>query len=475
MTVSAEPVAALRDELARRLGAGDRFAGLHATENGDELCLTALVARAGDIDPVDARLPAGQASYSTLAGLTRSISWYERVIHDLYGIVPAGHPRLDPLIRAPDEAALPVHVHGPGLFTIPHGPVRSGVFESVEYVIETAGENIPHVDVRVHAKHRGVARRFEGMRPGGPAGAVLLAERVEGIASVAHALAYCHAAERLGGVRAPAAARGVRVIHAELERVANHLDVAMKLALTAGQAVAEARFAWHKERTMRLVSACCGSRFGRGVVVPGGVAELPRLSPGELITRLDELERGIAGDEHELMGTSSFLDRIRTTGPLPVALARAYGLLGPIGRASGCHDDDRGARPYDGYDALGFTPARGQDAGDAQERLRIRFTELHTAFELARAAARSVAGRDAAPLAATLELPDGRAVGWAEAPQGEVVYVLEVAGGAVRHCWPRSASFHNLMAFPEAFVGDVFTDFPFTEASFGLSIAGVAC
>jgi formate hydrogenlyase subunit 5 len=69
------------------------------------------------------------------------------------------------------------------------------------------------------------------------------------------------------------------VLHAELERIANHLDVAVRLADAAGLAVATARLALHKERVMRLVSRLCGSRFGRGVVVPGGVSALPRLPP----------------------------------------------------------------------------------------------------------------------------------------------------------------------------------------------------
>ena len=110
---------------------------------------------------------------------------------------------------------------------------------------------------------------------------MLLAERAEGIASVAHALAYCHAVEAIAGCEVPREAALVRVVHAELERIANHLDVAMRLADAAGLAVATARFALHKERVMRLVSGLCGSRFGRGVVVPGGVSASwgPRGSP----------------------------------------------------------------------------------------------------------------------------------------------------------------------------------------------------
>ena len=108
---------------------------------------------------------------------------------------------------------------------------------------------------------------------------MLLAERAEGIASVAHALAFCHAVEAIAGCEPPATAALVRVLHAELERIANHLDVAVRLADAAGLAVATARFALHKERVMRLVSGLCGSRFGRGVVVPGGVSALPLLPP----------------------------------------------------------------------------------------------------------------------------------------------------------------------------------------------------
>ena len=68
--------------------------------------------------------------------------------------------------------------------------------ESIEYLVETPGEDIPHLNMRLFYKHRGIEKRFEGMRP---ADGVLLAERTEGIASVAHAMAYCQAIERIAG------------------------------------------------------------------------------------------------------------------------------------------------------------------------------------------------------------------------------------------------------------------------------------
>ena len=112
------------------------------------------------------------------------------------------------------------------------------------------------------------------------------------------------------------------MLHGELERLAGHLDVAMRLCDAAGLAVATARFSLHKETVHRLVSQMCGSRFGRGVVVPGGVAALPRVGPADLLAGLARLDRAISGDVAVLMGTSSFLDRLRRTGPLRPERAR---------------------------------------------------------------------------------------------------------------------------------------------------------
>jgi formate hydrogenlyase subunit 5 len=474
---------------------GRRFAGLMATQRPEGVLLSAHLAGPGGILTCEAAVPPGDGSYPALTPLVGAAAWYEREIHDLFGVVPAGHPRLEPLILPlggegggevrprpgrpgpppagiwPDEHSLPRHVMGAGLFTIPHGPVRSGVLESVEYLVETPGEDIPHLNLRVFYKHRGVEKQFEG-RPA--ADGVLLAERTEGVASVAHALAYCHALERIADVAVPWPAALVRVLHAELERLASHLDVAVRLADAAGLAVATARFGVHKERVMRLVGQLCGSRFGRGVVIPGGVSARPEVSGRDLLAGIGRLEQAISGDARELMGTSSFLDRLRRTGPLRADRAREHGALGPVGKGSGFRDDARLARPYDAYPALGLgEPGLHQD-GDALARLRVRWDEVRQSFHLIRQAAGELAEAAAGLLRVDCPAADGRALGWAEAPQGEVLYDVRVADGRVTRCAIRSASFHNLALFHEVFAGDILTDFPFIEASFGLSVAGVA-
>jgi formate hydrogenlyase subunit 5 len=494
MTASVEPgltgsVPVLWDAVTSAVSGDQRLADLFGTARGGDVLLTVHLAGRGALTTLEAVLPAGQASYPALTPLLGAAFWYERELHDLFGVVPAGHPRLEPLVLPaatgqvprpgaeggparidPDPRALPRHVAGPGLFTIPHGPVRSGVMESIEYLVETPGEDIPHLNLRLFYKHRGIEKRMEGLAP---ADGVLLAERTEGVASVANAIAYCQAVEAIGAVEVPWRAALIRTLHAELERLACHLDVVLRLADGAGLAVATARFGWHKERVLRLTEQLSGSRFGRGVAVVGGVSAAPRLTPAEILIAAGELDHQLSGDLRLLLGTASFLDRLRRTGPLLPARAAAHGALGPIGRASGAGDDVRQSRPYAAYGSLGLTVSSRTD-GDALARLEVRVDEIGAALHLIRQAADELADAGGDPLRARWEPADGRGTGWAEAPHGELLYDVRVEDGRITRCRIRPASFHNLVLMHEVFAGDILTDFPFIEASFGVSVAGAA-
>ncbi|QZA06328.1 NADH-quinone oxidoreductase subunit C [Mycolicibacter heraklionensis] len=483
-------------EVSARVGSGDRFAGVYASHSGDTVLLHALVVGGPVVGCLRTRLESGPGalSYRSLTPEVPAAFWYERALHDLSGVVPIGHPRLDPLLLAREpgqptprpghvdltvldrhihssatEQHGPVDVGGGGVFTLPLGPVRSGVFESIEFLIETPGEDIPHLNIRPHYKHRGIAKRFETLPV---QDGVLVAERVEGIASVAHALAFAHAAEALAEVSVPRRAQLVRLIHAELERIANHLDIVVRLCDAAGLAVPLARFGWYKERVMRLVSALCGNRFGRSVISVGGIAAEPRLAPMTVSDRLAEILHRMRGDRDALMVDASFLDRLRGTGRLDPALAASHGAVGPVGRGSGCDDDAR-RRSYDGYTELPVV-AQVEHHGDVLARLRVRWAEIDAAAGLIRRACDRLEAA-AEPIATVpTAVPDGFALGWAEAPQGEVLYGLEVRDGVIGRCFARTASLHNMLLFHDVFGGDVFTDFPFIEASFGLCYAGVA-
>ena len=99
------------------------------------------------------------------------------------------------------------------------------------------------------------------------------------------------------------------------------------------------------------------------------------------------------------MGTASFLDRLRRTGPLRPQRARKHGALGPVGKASGYSDDDRHPRPYDGYPALSLPEPACTHAGDALARLRVRWEEVRQSLHLLRQAADELAEAGDGPLA----------------------------------------------------------------------------
>ncbi|MGH9073075.1 MAG: NADH-quinone oxidoreductase subunit C [Acidimicrobiales bacterium] len=482
----------LAGAVAERARRGARFAGLLATGHEDgSLALRAVLAWPHGAEIVESVLGEDDLAYPALTPEVPGAAWYEREVRDLFGVTPLGHPRLDPLVlplggeqprprpgTAPwpervevSEAPLPGHVSGDGVFTIPYGPVRSGVFETVQYLVETPGEEILHLRTRVYHKHRGLAQRFTGLSIDD---GVLLAERVEGTTSVAQATAFSQAIEALTATEAPVRAALVRVLHAELERVANHLDSMIRHTEGSGQAVAYARLSLHKERVLRLQARLCGHRFGRGVVVPGGVAGPPQLGPAEALAALARIERGAASDIDLLMDTPSFLDRLRGTGIVPPEVAAAHGALGPLGRGSGLAEDVRDSRPYGAYARLAVEPAEPHAEGDALARQQVRRVEVRQAFHLARQALDELAESGDGPWRVPVEVPDGTGLGWAEAPQGELLYLVETKGARLAAVKPRCASFHNLALFSQAFRGDIFTDFVFIEASFGLSIAGVS-
>ena len=482
------------DDVVDQIAAGKRFAGLFATApaspNGSGVTLSVVLAGDTGFDLLDTTI--GQKVESITPRVAAAF-WYERVIHDLFGITPTGHPRLDPLVLpqeddedrryprpgsaasidtiTPSEQAVPRRITGTEMFTMPHGPVRSGVTESIEYLVETPGEEIPHLQVRVFAKHRGVERAFQGRTL---LGGALVAERVEGIAGVAHTLAYCQAIESLSDVEIPPAAQLIRALHAELERMANHLEVVAKLCDAAGLVLAQSRFTLHKETVQRIRHRLCGNRYSRAVVIPGGV-NTPREVPwpwldNALTSLWDDLRR----DRNTLMVTSSFLDRVRTTGPLSSDVATEYGALGPVGRGSGIHNDVRKQRPYGAYPTLAMPNTRAAPTCDALARLQVRWIEIDESLLLGlQISERLFSLRADSPLVVPLGPVSGRGIGATEGPQGETLYVVEVNNGHLVRVWPRSPSFHNLVLFHQVFHGDVLTDFAFIEASFGISNAGV--
>jgi formate hydrogenlyase subunit 5 len=442
-----------------------------------ELC--AIVRRDGSTELVRAPLTARQ--YPAVTPLVPAAHWFEREIHDLWDVVPEGHPRLEPLVRhGPEQADISLaadgdghaghrgaeRLSGPGVFVFPYGPVRSGVFEAAQYLVQTGGEDVAYCAQRLFFKRRGAERRILEV----PLElAVLVAERVSGTSSVAHALAFSHAIETLSMTEVPERAQAIRRTLAELERLYNHVEAAVRECEDASLSVAQAQMAALKERLHRLAAETAGSRFLRGAVVPGGV----RLDLGEAAARhlsasLDGWGRDYRRLLTVLLHTDSFLDRLVSAGPLSADDARDFACVGPVARGSGIDLDTRRDLPYDGYGPLRV--ARHAD-GDAMARMEVRFQEIDVSLELIREAlGASGAGPIRNPVG---RFVNGEALGAAESARGETLYWLEADGeDRLRFCKLRAASFVNFGIFNRVFDSQVLTDFSFIEHSLGLSPAG---
>ena len=449
-----------------------------SAQDGREL---RAIVRSGE-NVIVCRAPLAGAAYPAVTPKVPAAHWFEREIHDLFAIVPEGHPRLEPLVLHPaeeGEVRLPEEqedvplghrgaerLAGPGVFVIPYGPVRSGVYETAQFLVQTGGEDVAYCAQRLFFKRRGAERRICEV----PLElAVLVAERVSGTSSVAHALAFSHAVESLGVTEVPPRAQAIRRILAELERLYNHVEATVRECEDASLSVAQAQFAVLKERLHRLAGTLVGNRYLRGAVVPGGTRVDLDVGAVDLVqSTLREWEREWRVVLSVLLRTDSFLDRLVSTGPLSPQDARDFACVGPVARGSSVDVDTRRDLPYDGYPS--FEVASHSD-GDAMARMEVRFQEVDASLALIREAVASLAPGPIrnAPGPFTR---DG-ALGASESTRGETLYWLEPGGKrTIRFCKLRAASFVNFGVFNRVFDAQVLTDFSFIEHSLGLSPAG---
>ena len=427
--------------------------------------------RSGNVLHLSAALR-DEFGYPSLTPRIPAAHWYEREIHDLHDIEPIGHPRLEPLV---------VHEHaengnghrggermlGEDVFLFPYGPVRSGIFESAQFLVQTGGEDVAYCAQRLFFKRRGAEQRI---CESPPELAVLVAERVSGTSSVAHALAFSHAVEALCGCEVPVRAQATRRSLAEIERCYNHLEAIVRECEDASLVVAQAQFAVLKERLHRLAAELVGNRYLRGAVVPGGVRiALDASQADRLRSTLRSWEEDFRATLAILLRTDSFLDRLVGAGPLARGDAEEFACVGPVARGSGVTLDAREDFPYDGY--RGVVVATHAD-GDAMARMEVRFAEIENALRLIRDAQPDLAGDDAT-LAAIGPFTAQEALGAAESARGETLYWLEAADEhSFGFCKLRAASFVNYGIFNRLFEGQVLTDFSFIEHSLALSPAG---
>ncbi|MBS0222531.1 MAG: NADH-quinone oxidoreductase subunit C [Proteobacteria bacterium] len=427
----------------------------------------------------------GVPSVATISPL---LGWYEREITDLFGITFSNHPEpqrlvlhegarpivppfdpsyptATPIRYEPADGGLP-EIASEDVQRLPFGPIRADVVESVELIFLYLGEHILYFHPQLFFKHRGMEKRFEGRSL--EAGTVL-AERVSGVGSFCHALAFCQAVEQAAHCTVPVRARMLRSLLAELERLYNHLHYLGHLAHTTTLKVGEAEGKLLEERAKQINVKLTGSRFLRSLLVPGGLRRDLDLQDW-LSADLESLRAETAVYVNMLENTNSHLDRLITTGVLPRDIAFDQGATGPIQRASGFDRDLRRDHPYAAYGDLPLVvPVKA--SGDAHARQQVRIAEIDNSIALIQRILLLL--REGPIRTECIALPLSEGLGWVEGPRGSLFYAVHIArNGTLARVKIKSPSLSNWRVFPFTVHNSNMMDYAINEASFGLTVAG---
>ena len=286
---------------------------------------------------------------------------------------------------------------------------------------------------------------------------VTLTDRLDYVAAMSNNLAYVRAVERLAHIEVPERAMYLRVITAELQRIASHLIATGFLALELGTfGGTPLMYCFReRERILDLFEMLCGARITVSYMRPGGVLQD---APEEFWPALDQLLEDTPGyiDELEglLTGNEIVLSRIRNVGILTDEQAINASVTGPVLRASTVKWDLRRADPYEIYDRLDFEVPIGA-SGDTFDRYLVRIQEMRESVKIVKQCVEQIPEgpvRSEAPF--FIRAPIGDAYAAVEAPKGELGFYLVSDGGISPYrCKIRSPSFINLTVLRDMLVG----------------------
>lgn len=427
----------------------------------------------------------------SIAKTLPSACWYEREVTDGFGVEFNGafdkrrlflhenypsdfHPLLKSFKngkiekQAADKWGEYVfkQVEGEGVYQIPVGPVHAGIIEPGHFRFSVIGETIFNLEVRLFYKHRGLEKLAEGMNP---KDCVKIAETISGDETVANAVAFCVAVEKICCVEVPKRAWQLRTIFLELERVYSHLGDLAGMCVDVAYPVGASPFFVLREELFRLNEALTGSRFMKGMVAVGG---LTKDAPAGALQNLSlyllsfPTRLGVAAGVDNTY--FSVVDRFETTGKVKPEILSPLHITGPVSRAAGKTTDTRLNHPFGLYREL-HLQARTLTNSDVLSRFNLKTTEVLDSIKIIQTLIKQL---DAGEISAICEVKDGYALSLVESARGQSVHWLLIKNGLVDRYKVRTASFCNWQAMEHAVLGNIVPDFPLINKSMNLSYAG---
>ena len=344
----------------------------------------------------------------------------------------------------------------------PQHPATHGV---LRLRLTLDGEQIVRCEPIIGYMHRGAEKLFEvrDYRQ-----IVVLANRHDWLSAFANELGVVMAAERMLGMEVPVRAIWARTLMAELNRVLNHLMFLGSYPLEIG-AITPIFYAFReREAIQQVMEEISGGRMHYMFNRVGGLKEdLPAGWLSRVASAITGVRSRLPALRDMMLGNEIFQARTRGVGVLAAEAVHAYGVSGPIARASGVDVDLRRDEPYLAYAEL-FRPGGPgrvvtRTTGDCFARFSVLAEQVSVSLDLADACVDQLRSLPAGPinvkLPKVLKVPEGHTYCWTENPLGLNGYYLVSRGEKTP--WRlklRSASFNNVAVLPELLVGCLIAD-----------------
>ncbi len=352
----------------------------------------------------------------------------------------------------------------------PQHPSTHGVFRMR---LTLDGEVVLNMEPIYGYLHRGVEKLAEGRTYKQN---IPLTDRLDYVSSMTNNLAYVTAVEKLADIPVPERAEYLRVIMAELQRIANHLIAVGAFVNDCGAFMTPFLYMFReREKIYDLFDMVCGQRLTYNYMRFGGVSEDV---PEEFLPALDRFIKNMPGfiDEYDrlLAENEILLVRAKGVGVLTKEMAINISAAGPVLRGSGVAWDIRKADPYSVYDRFEFDVPTA-DAGDCYDRYRVRIEEMRQSVRIIKQAmAQLPPGPVLTPVPLRLRPSVGEVYGHIEAPKGELGFYLVSDGSEKSYRFHvRPTSLINLTVLRDMIIGWKLADAIIVLGSIDICLAEV--
>lgn len=425
----------------------------------------------------------------TISNIYTMAHWYEREIHEFFGVYFDGHPNLTYLflhdgidhyplrkkaVPVPDEDRKLLNSFKPqeeeDCFFVNLGPQHPSTHGVLRVVVKMDGEYIISAEPvlgYLHRMHEKMAenRSYLQFLPN-PA-------RIDYPGALLLNLAHVATVEKLCGIEVPERAQYVRTITCELNRIASHLLWLGAFPADLG-ALTPFMYAFDdREQILDILEDVTGSRLTYCYFRFGGLYnDVDDAFVDKTKAFIKRMRERFPMYEKLITGNVIFVNRAKGTGIFQQADVTQYGCTGPFVRSTGISYDIRKAEPYDVYDRVDFDIPIGA-TGDNMDRYLVRVTEMEMSLRIIeQALAKLPSGPfKAEKVPKKLKPPKGDIYYAVESSRGEagVYLVSDESDKPYRMRW-RVPSFSNLMTFPSLAEGNLIADAIATLGSYDIVV-----